>query len=71
MAVFGCGAHFHAEEDAPGEFVEPAEAAKWVDEASCIAVDPGLHLEALTFPFHPVLTEQLAVLIAVRMCARA
>ncbi|CAE7602737.1 unnamed protein product [Symbiodinium natans] len=39
MAVFGCGAHFHAEEDAPGEFVEPAEAAKWVDEASCIAVD--------------------------------
>ena len=42
MAVFGCGAHFHAEEDAPGEFVEAAEVAKWIDEASCIAVDPGL-----------------------------
>ncbi|CAE7305548.1 unnamed protein product [Symbiodinium sp. CCMP2592] len=39
MAVFGCGAHFHAEEDAPGEFVEPAEVAKWIDEATCIAVD--------------------------------
>mmetsp|Transcript_55713 Transcript_55713/g.129933 ORF Transcript_55713/g.129933 Transcript_55713/m.129933 type:complete len:296 (+) Transcript_55713:23-910(+) len=39
MAVFGCGAHFHAEEDAPGVFVEPSEVAKWVDDASCIALD--------------------------------
>lgn len=39
MAVFGCGAHFHAEEDAAGIWVEPEEVAKWVDEASCIVVD--------------------------------
>jgi len=39
MAAFGCAAHYHAEEGAPGEFVEPSVVAKWFSEASCIFLD--------------------------------
>mmetsp|Transcript_22242 Transcript_22242/g.51985 ORF Transcript_22242/g.51985 Transcript_22242/m.51985 type:complete len:295 (+) Transcript_22242:39-923(+) len=39
MAAFGCAAHYHAEEGAPGEFVEPAAVARWFEEASCVLLD--------------------------------
>jgi len=39
MAAFGCGAHFHSSEDAPGKFIEISDASDWLTDAACIFCD--------------------------------